>query len=657
MPIIPTIPRYDAPNVRAAGLPNASLNVQVPNMGAAIGQGVQQAAGTIAAIQQKAQAEADQQVVLEKLNALQQYRNGMDEKMQTLVGKDIQDPGKWGGQTGEAFADFRTAQTQEQLGLLSQNLTPRQRQMFDQHAIPALEADRHRSTMHEFEQIKGVRVAENLTAISLQGDAAEGAVEKNGNFGWDKFEEARFQADQAGRRIAQLMGTNPDEEAKKAVSSVVQRTANTLLLRSNSTDAQKLIESYPELLTPEVRDHFLAKAKGVNDANAATDLGNQALTAARNNALKVIDLEKIKGMIEAKDSNGNYVYSPEIRQHARSQAEHDAQVITHNWDMQDNATLQPVFRALLDGSASRGTLLGQIKNLPISTKSATEASSAVHSWFAQRRAEARADAEPIYTQGQKAVMALNYYNTINDPNFAKMTDAQILAKRPELGLQGTIQIMADLQAIRTNPQKINQIHLDQEVAESAAKEFGLITGDKPTPAEKMKIATMQAQAKAIIQASGKPAWPYEEQRNLYRELSKTIITSPGWIWDTKKPFFEARMETQVPAAYVTAVQDGLKKAGQQPAGSAEILQQFIADKAAGIVDEKGVRTDKAKPAAPPPPAPVRVAPPAIRTAVASNPVVQANVAVANAGKTALDSAGSAVSKWAKGMKKLYTGKD
>lgn len=653
---MPQIPMYDAPLVRAAGLPNAGLNVQAPNLGAAIGQGVQQASGIIAQVQEKARAEADQTVVLQKLNALQQYRNGMDEQMQKLVGSDIQDPDKWGGEKGQPFADFRTAKTSEQLGLLSQDMTQKQKQMFDQHAIPALEADRHRSTMHEFEQIQKVKVGENETAISTQGDAAELAVEKNGNFGWDKFEEARFQAEQAGRRIAALRGTDPNEEAKKAVSYVTLRTANTLLLRSNSTDAQRLIESYADTMTPEVRDHFLAKAKGVNDANAATDLGNTALAASRNDYLKVIDLEKVKSLIEAKDADGKFIYPPEIRENAKSKAEHDAGVIKRNWEMQDQATLQPVLRALIDGSASRSTLLDRIRQLPIGVEAATQATSAVHGWFSQRRAEARADAEPIYSQGQKAQMALNYYNAINDPNFAKMTDAQILSKVPELGLQGTIQIMADLQSVRTNPQKINQIHLDQEVAESSAKEFGLITGDKPTPAEKMKIAMMQAQAKAIIQASGKPAWPYEEQRKLYQELSKQIVTSPGFIWDTKKPFFEARMETQVPPAYVTFIQDGLKKAGQAPAGAPEILQSFIADKAAGLVDENGKRTAKANPAPPPP---VKVAAPAIRTAVAAgpivnNPVVKVNVAVATAGK---DAVVSAVDNWLKGMKKLYTGKD
>lgn len=297
---MPQIPMYDAPLVRAAGLPNAGLNVQAPNLGAAIGQGVQQASGIIAQVQEKARAEADQTVVLQKLNALQQYRNGMDEQMQKLVGSDIQDPDKWGGEKGQAFADFRTAKTSEQLGLLSQDMTPKQKQMFDQHAIPALESDRHRSTMHEFEQIQKVKVYENERSIVLQGDAADKVVDPStGQVDWTRVEDARFQADQAGRRIAALKGTDPDEEAKKAVAYVVNRASTAMLKESKSADATKLVESYGDTMTPEARDILLERAKKINDHTLSRTVSSEVIQAYTDPQKQTISITEAEAAIES----------------------------------------------------------------------------------------------------------------------------------------------------------------------------------------------------------------------------------------------------------------------------------------------------------------------------------------------------------------------
>lgn len=587
------LPIYDAPQVAARGLPSTGLNIQAPNLGAAIGQGLGAVASVADQIAAKAKHDADATVVQSKLNELQAYRNSWDEQEQTLTPKQIQDPEFFGGKPGQAYADVRHADVSNQYELMAKNLTPDQRRLFDSHAIPAIETDRHRSTLREFALIKQDQLDTIDVGISTLGDAAEKSVEKNGNFGWDKFEEARTQAETLARRKAALTGADGDQAAKEATAFLTERAAKTLLLRSNSTDAQSLIESYSEILTPKVRDYYLEKAKGINDGNTVSKAANDALLAGMNSATKTIDDTAIKKHLEAVfPLEGG---DPKLRKEALSEALHNASLQKETWAAQDNANLQPIMRALVEGKTGRNALLNQIKQSDISPKAAMDATSAIHGWFAQRKAEARADAQEILTPMQKAQQALAYYQTINDPNFVKMTDAQILGKVPELGLAGTVQIMADLQAARTNPQKIHQIHLDQEVAESAAKEFGLISGDKPNPAEKLKIATMQAQAKAIIQASGKPAWPYEEQRNLYRELSKQIITDRGVFWDTKKPFFEARQTTAVPDAFVKTVMDEAQAAKVPAPSSSTLLQLWLDAKAKGLVDDKGNKIGRTAP--------------------------------------------------------------
>ena len=187
--------------------------------------------------------------------------------------------------------------------------------------------------------------------------------------------------------------------------------------------------------------------------------------------------------------------------------------------------------------------------------------------------------------------SLAYFNLINDPDFARLTDNQIRALTPSLGPQLTVQVMKDLQEIRTNPGKLQEIHLDAQVLESSAKEFGLISGDKPNDAEKMTMATMQSQAKQIMQATGQK-WSYENQRKLYKELSQQVVTDRGWLWDTKAPLVQLRQTTPIPDAFLATVK--AKAAAQKlPMPSdATVYQLWFDAKAKGLVDDQGLPTSQ-----------------------------------------------------------------
>lgn len=587
---MPTVPLYDAPQVRPGQTPVPQISGSAPNYGAAVGQGLQQLGNTIEDVQLQAKHTAAQQLVQEKLNQFQQYRNGWDEQIQTLDGDKIKDPEYYGGQPGESLSAARARDTQDQYQKLVEGMSPMARRLFDQHAVPAMEHDRFRTSEHETLQIKKIQLDTQDASIAIAGDTADASVEKNGNFGWDKFDDAVTMARGAAAQKSALLGLTGDRADlmdRSAVASVVQRAVQRLLLRSNSTDAQKLIESYTDLLTPEVRNHYLERAKGINDDNTATNEAALAAAQATNIGTRNVQKGAIQAYLDRKDENGNFVLEPRIRKAAQEQAEHTVSNTLTDWARADDVTLRPVYQGLFSGGSSRQELLAQIKKLPISPQAATEATNHIHSWFAQRRSEARQDAEPILTPLQKAQQNLEYYNTITDPNFAKMTNAEIVGKVKTMGLQNTTQLMQDLYTVRNNPTKINEIHLDQQIAESAAKEFGIFSGDKPNDAEKLKIATMQAQAKAIIQASGQKAWPYEQQRELYRDLTRQIITDRGFLWDTKTPFFQVKQTTPIPDAFVKNLQAEAKARNLGMPSTSTIYQLWFDARGRGLVDTQG----------------------------------------------------------------------
>lgn len=340
---MPQIPIYDSPQVKAQQAPNAQLNIQAPNLGAAIGHGLQQ----VADIAEKARLEADKDVVQKAMNKLTEFRNGWDEHAQTLTWDQLQNPEYTGGEKGQAYADARHQSTVDQIAALASSMSENQKRMFDQHALPAAEADRHRSTLLEYELGQKNRVQQLDEAINLAGAGAEGAVEKNGNFGWDKFEESRFSAEQAARRRAEILKLNPEEEARKATALMAHRAANALLMRSNSGDVQRLVESYGEIMAPEVRDQLLSRSKGINDNKTALAAANEAIRKWTDEAGQQVKIGDAEADLEAK-----FAEQPEVLKIAKQELHAKAQVKKHDWGQMNDKVAGDILLHLGKGDQS-----------------------------------------------------------------------------------------------------------------------------------------------------------------------------------------------------------------------------------------------------------------------------------------------------------------
>lgn len=456
---MPTVPIYDAPQVRPASTPVPQLNVRVPNLLGEAGAAIQEATGTLAGIQAKAAHEAAQQVVQEKLNEFQKYRNGWDEQISTLEGEKIKNPEFYGGESGESLSAARSRDEEAKYQKIVEGMTPLQRRMFDAHAKPAMEQDRMRTSLHETKQIRKIQLDTKDASIAIAGETAEAAVEQNGNFGWEKFDDAVNTARLASRSKSQLLGLDGDLAAlaeKDAVASVVKRATKKLLNRSNSTDAQKLIESYSDLLTPEVRDEFESRAKGVNDSVIARAEANNVLARFTVNETQTMNKEAMVAELERTLGN-----NPTALSRAIEVLNEKISTRQYDWNQANNNAAGDILLNLAQRTKGMNALLDDVINSPIPKAKKEQYMEHIRGTFRRDRIEQKQLAGLERQEKQEAADVALATLLLNPDRVAAMSNEEVIGLGPVLGERNLLRLVGEKNQMREQAQRVGKFDQKQ----------------------------------------------------------------------------------------------------------------------------------------------------------------------------------------------------
>lgn len=415
------IPIYDAPQVKAAPAPTPQLRMNAPNLGAAVGQGLQQVAGGLSDMAEKARAEADRQVVLEKTTAFQEAVNRSIEAAQQVRGTDIFK----GGEEGQTFSDWQEQQLQQRRAELSGTLTARQREMFDAHALPTLTSATHRIRSHEAQQIEVIKDDTAARGIKESADAAVLAVDpKSGQLDTSAFHESLGRIMDIVRGVGESKKWTPEQlqqETQAKASAAMKATVAKLLAANNSTQAQELLESpaYAGLMTTEDQQDFLARTKNTNDRNMGT-------TTAHDMASKWVD--KATGLINEidaiKEIDTQFKDNPAARDHAKAELRQLANDTKEAVGAKENAAANLIFN-MMAGKQSRASVTRAIDALPeVYGHTKVKLLNAAESWY-----KPEGDSQQRHVE-----QAIRFADFVLHPEkLQALSDMELLKETPLLG--------------------------------------------------------------------------------------------------------------------------------------------------------------------------------------------------------------------------------
>lgn len=569
---MPRIPAYQ-PQAQAQMTPGGMMNPSAPSgtFGEGLGQGIRQAAGTLDDVFHK----ADVMRVEGAANDLRAKQQELQGKVLSLRGQQAFDAKAFGGDEGKdlnqtSLGWFDQAAREVSSGLAND----RQRRLFEQASQRfRVEFDGHVQT-HLRRETEVVAKDTYTGALNVEDqNIAQNGIGPDGRIQGATVAQSIARKVHAAEQLSDFLGESPDMkkarvlEAQSAGHAIV---LDGLLKRNKAPEAKAYFDINKAQFDPKVISAMEGKIQ-------ESILANSVQAHA----------DRIQGLglpIDQQDSEARKAFAdnPEAAKALQSELEHrySVQKTARNaqfeestgklWDMrfptmpgQKAMSMPDIMRSqewqALDG-AQRNDLRVR--------------------WEAYTK---RNDNDPAV----QVERHLAYYNLVNDPNFSKLTDNQIRAKLGSLGPQLTVQVMEDLQKLRTTPAKVQEVQLDSDLMHATAKEMGLIKGDKPTDAEKAQLGALQAQVKQIQQASGQK-WSYENTKALTKQLMTPVVTSRPWYWsDSKTPLFQLQQTTPLPQKFVDAINAKAISRGVQIPSNAEAYQLYFDYKDKGLVDDQG----------------------------------------------------------------------
>lgn len=505
------IPIYDAPQVKATPAPTPQLRMNAPNLGAAVGQGLQQAAGVFSDVAEKARAEADRQVVLEKTTAFQEAVNRSIEATQQVRGTDIFK----GGEEGQTFSDWQEQQLQQRRAELAGTLTAKQREMFDSHALPTLTAATHRIRSHEAQQIEVIKDDTAARGVKESADAAVLAVDpKTGQLDTAAFHDSIGRVMDIMRGVGESKHWTPEQlqqETQVKVSAAMKATVSKLLAANNSTQAQALLESpaYAGLMTTEDQQDFLARTKNTNDRNMGTTTAHDMVSKWTDKATGLVnEVDAIK------EIDTQFKDNPAARDHAKAELRQIANDTKETIGIKENVAANLVYN-MLATKQSRASVTRAIDALPeVYGHTKVKLLNAAEAWF-----------KPEGTgQEQHLEQATRFaYFVMHPEELQAMNDMDLLKQSKLLGPGYMVQL-AGMKAQFDKPQ---QATVDNDDFRAAISELGWLD-PKGHPKSKFAEDVVALRSKVegeidLLQKGKGPLSRDEKYKVLARNLAFTTV--------------------------------------------------------------------------------------------------------------------------------------
>jgi len=560
-------------NVQAQGTPGGLMNPNVP--AAAFGQALGEGLMGVAHAAEQVQHQADVLRVEEAASQLRERQLKITGWVQGLRGKQALDPSQFGGQAGQdlgAVARVQLDEASQEIGAGLAN--DRQRAMFDQ-ASRRFNLELQAQAQHHVQQQTGV-VAEDTYkgALAVEDQAvSQNALTPDGRLQAASIAQSLARKVHAAEQVSYFLG-EPEDMRKMRVLQAQSGThaivLDALLKANNAQGAQAYFDVHRDQMDPKLTSVMEGR---INDNIMAGQVQTQA------DRIEALGLPIDKQDAEARKAMAG---KPDGLKALQAELE-------HRWTIQQTAT-----------NAATREVTGKLWDMRFPTLPGQQAQGLpaimrTQEWAAlngTQRNELRSQWEAYAKRNENdpsvvVERSLAYFNVINDPNFTKLTDNQIKALQGKLGPQLTVQVMKDLQEIRTNPGRVQEVQVDNQLLESTGREMGLVKGPKLTDEEKANLGKVAVQLKMLQQGTGQK-WTYENQKLMLRQLMTPIVTSTHW-WrsDEKAPLFEVQQSTAIPQKFIDTVNAKAAARGVTAPSSAEVYQLWFSYKDLGLVDEQG----------------------------------------------------------------------
>jgi hypothetical protein len=524
------VPILQGQGVQANNLPIPQIRSNAPNMGAALGQGLQQVAGVASQIQAKAREEHERAVLFEAERDFREYLAQEQESQKLVTAANIDQPQTWGGGEGEAYSDTAARRMEEKLTALTAKMRPDLAVRFKAGVLPASSTFTAGARAHEMGQFEARRVsAFNGVMDSLATTASKTVDDKTGTLNVASLEEvlASGQGHIEGHMASKFSREDRDAAQKKWQSSILSQTVSKLLNKNNSTQAREVLERFDSLFTEEDKAKFSAKAKDVNDRNIGFTLAQEGWSKFSNPQTQTFDLVAATDWLKSQTGENTDAF-----EHAKQELSFRQSSATRSWQAAENAAVDEVESLMFKG-ASPSSVLKKIADLEadgrVTGKVANGLKRDYTSYWRSLNNEAKADERERQTLNL-AALALN-------PALLKgKAPAEVLGMVKDVGASGLPPLMSLWRQVNDpeTPDR-SKAQIDQNDFMAVAEQTGLARNGKPV--DGAGINQVRSLAEIQIQEELKKGEVSPVRRKqIVAEIATQVKLNTGFFRSTKRVF-------------------------------------------------------------------------------------------------------------------------
>lgn len=560
------VPTYDSQQVPVQQAPSGRLNVQAPNLGAILGEGIQQVAG---AVQQETNR-LSQKRLEDFDNKLTSFDLEQRAAVLKLKGQQAFAPNADGT---EALAPFRTNRDTF-IEETTKDLTPQQRalakQLADKHGV-RVQAE---WASHQDRELQDWTKSVALNGVQTQRDAALASLSDP-----KAFNEA------LGKMAYHLQEANPGMEVDQLVK---ERSSGTAL------DALRALVAGNTVIGPDKQEH-LYNHLTAEDRLKADEMASKGNAA--NLALKAI-MEYMPSNPSADFGNqladSLFPDNPEAHKELVALAHQRYVASKQVGDEFDREKAGDIFYRVSIGKLGTGAARAELASLTGQMSEQTRGQ--VAEWLASKDKSGRESSAATFDQ----ISA--YLEQLEDPALPTYKDSYIKSLIPKLGDKLAQKLLFDAAEIRRSPEKQQQYHTDREQIIYELRNAGAITNLALDKDDRALVDDISYKLKQLQAATKKP-WDLDGSKQAIHELVKPITTEKHW-WksDTTQPLFRVMDTTRLPEAFVSNLlqqdrarwnADPQNKGRQyQPPSSADLFRAYYAAKEDGLIAPDGSYTPK-----------------------------------------------------------------
>jgi len=573
---MPQLPVYDTPKIQSQGAPGGMLNVQAPNPGAAIGQGLSNLGRDMSEVQFR----ADNAVSENTLYKYLEFQNTTLGNLGQVHGEAALKPDPNTGLTPDQAAMQALKDKQDEL---SKDLSGGAQRLFTAKVMPhytQFEAQAQAHLNHETDVFHMDTVI-GTSKVSAQAAALDPSTEIVNSTNVQTTETAAaLEAERQGKT-----GDAKTAFVTQLTSPVVSATVTAALQKGLAPTAQAYLEKNKNLVTAQDYERLTSVTKTGNDNLAALAAADDVVKQTTNpdGSIRIADANSI--LTDRVRSGG---LTPEQKTLAEAELKDRVNLHSAQTEQQVSTNSDASF-----GIWNKTHSIGSVTTSQPYLSMPQKMQASMLDYMKREQIERAVPTDPATISAQRVA----YWKLMTDPNVLSLTDSQVRAKQGELGLQNTLKAMNEINHMRATPAKVAQTHVDSDLLLTSLQQAGVIKNTaKLSPDEDTAVASIRSQLKEAQQASGQE-WSLDNTKKLIALLVQKVVTDKHWYGDDTKRVFELRSSgATIPAQFAADMETKAKAQFLQSGGKAQdyrgldptlLYQLYYNARQQGIIDANG----------------------------------------------------------------------